>query len=108
MKGKNVKIDEVYKEDPNFKSVRPNPEQYREDFQEEYQDNETGEKMDYKENFHKTPDGEEYSNLKQSLKEMEVMKNIKFNPDNVEIPDPSSFSLFDNSQNISFNFIRKI
>lgn len=92
-KGKTVKMDDSTKggRDSNFQSVRPNPEQYKEDFNEEYKDQETGEKMDYKESFHKTPDSEEYSNLKMSFKEMEMMRNIKFNPDNVEIPDPSSY-----------------
>ena len=91
LKGKTIKIDENFKGDPNFQSVRPNPEQYKEDFKEEFQDKETGEKMDYKEFYHKTPDNEEFSKFKQSFKEMEMMKNIKFNPDNVAIPDPSSF-----------------
>ena len=93
LKGKAVKIDDAKKGDPNFRSVRPNPEQYREDFKDEFQDKETGENMDYRENYHKTPDGEEYSKFKQSFKEMEMMRNIKFNPDNVEVPDPSSFYL---------------
>jgi hypothetical protein len=92
--------------DPNFQSVRPNPDQYREDFKEEYQDKESGEKMDYKENFHKTPDSEEYSKLKKSFKEMEMMRNIKFNPDNVDIPDPSSF--FEFFFVFVINFLRKI
>lgn len=105
-RGKGVKIDDSGRgsRDSNFQSVRPNPEQYREDFKEEFRDEDSGEKMDYKETYHKTPDSEEYSKIKMSLKEMETMRNIKFNPENVAVPDPSrTFSSF-----FFIGFIRKV
>lgn len=92
MKGKGKKLEELRTNNANFSSVRPYPEQYREDFEKnEEKHAENPEKMDYRETFHKTPDSEEYQGIKHSLKEMELMKNIKFNPENVEIPDSSSF-----------------
>lgn len=89
-KGKGVILDDERKKYSDFQSVRPNPDQYREDFKTEFQDSDSGAGMDYKENYHKTPDDQEHETLKKSFKEMEMMRNIKFNPDNVEVPDASS------------------
>lgn len=65
-----------------FESVRPKPGQYEEG----------GEKMediDYKEFEFRTPDSEEYADLKESLNTIANMKDIKFRPDEQELPNPS-------------------
>eukprot|EP01017_Pseudomicrothorax_dubius_P002606 TRINITY_DN10148_c0_g1_i1.p1 TRINITY_DN10148_c0_g1~~TRINITY_DN10148_c0_g1_i1.p1 ORF type:complete len:194 (+),score=32.41 TRINITY_DN10148_c0_g1_i1:113-694(+) len=76
-----------------FESVRPNAEQYRENFDEETirRDEQMGStKRDYYEYMNKAPDDAEHESMKESLKTMADIAEIKFRPDDVDLPDPSS------------------
>jgi hypothetical protein len=126
MKGKNVKLDfeqKSWEQKAGFESVRPNPEQYDEDFKESGAGGETEGDKDYQEYAYKTPEGEEFDKFKcQSKREnsfpfnilnvffkqnkasfqtIHDINDIKFRPDEVELPDPSSiiFSL------LTYNYI---
>lgn len=88
MKGHSVKIDSFHKHsEKEFKSVRPDSYQYKENFKEE-----NNEKMDYKEYSHRTPAGPEYKKFKDSFDEMHNINNIKFSTEHVELPNPSSIN----------------
>jgi hypothetical protein len=90
LKGQAVKIDSYHKNsEREFKSVRPNPSEYKEDFKDEFS-NENGEQTDYKEFVHRTPAGKEFQKFRESFEEMHQIKNIKFATEHVEMPDPSS------------------
>ncbi len=65
-----------------FESVRPNPEQYSER-------SEKMEDIDFKEYEFRTPNTEEYADLKESLNTIANLKDIKFRPDEQELPNPS-------------------
>jgi hypothetical protein len=47
------------------------------------------EDIDYKEYEFRTPNTEEYADLKESLNTISNMKDIKFRPDEQELPNPS-------------------
>ena len=64
-----------------YKSVRPDADQYTEDFQ-------SHENIDFEEEFNKTPDSDEYGNVKNSFKTM-AEANSKFKPMEGVVPDAS-------------------
>ena len=67
MKGKNVKLDfeqKSWEQKAGFESVRPNPEQYDEDFKETGGEQNENKEKDYQEFAYKTPEGEEFDKFK--------------------------------------------
>lgn len=90
-----------------FESVRPNPNQYNEDFNEDQarRDASMGSgDRDYYEAMHKAGTDEEFSAFRESLKTMHDIKDIKFRPDDGDVPDASRrFSLDDRVKLKNFN-----
>ena len=47
----------------------------------------------YEEYAHRTPDSGEFADLKQSLHTIHDIRDIKFRPDDVDLPDPASTTI---------------
>lgn len=70
----------------NFKSMRPNPDQYSENFSDDEQELN---KDTYKEYAERTPQGKDYDKIRNSFNTLHSINDLKFKPDDVEIPDSS-------------------
>lgn len=87
--GKDVKMDLDRRGENrarDFESMRPNSEHYKEDFWEERERDHD----DYKEFAHKAGMDPETAKFKDSFETIYDIKDIKFRPDDIVIPDASS------------------
>ncbi|CAD8113891.1 unnamed protein product [Paramecium sonneborni] len=88
MKGEAVQMNSEgsTKKDNEYESVRKNYKDYDENFQESSSD-----QQDYKEFYHQAEDmkGQEYDHLKKSFQTIHEVKDIKFKPIDMKMPDPS-------------------
>eukprot|EP01016_Furgasonia_blochmanni_P010130 TRINITY_DN14265_c0_g1_i3.p1 TRINITY_DN14265_c0_g1~~TRINITY_DN14265_c0_g1_i3.p1 ORF type:complete len:232 (-),score=64.38 TRINITY_DN14265_c0_g1_i3:327-1022(-) len=99
MKGKSVRQEfdrrGAASQAQGFESVRPNPNQYKENFDEEREKHRQrgpdGEEKqtDYQEYAYRAPESEEFDNIRDSFQTIHDIKDIKFRPDDVDLPDPS-------------------
>jgi hypothetical protein len=81
-------LERSYSRSEEFQSMRPNPGQYRDDFEEEkFRDS-----AEYKEFAYKAGIDPETQKFKDSFEAIYEIKDIKFRADDVELPDPSSKS----------------
>ncbi|CAD8106678.1 unnamed protein product [Paramecium primaurelia] len=87
MKGEAVQMNSEgsIKKENEYESVRKNYKDYDENF------SESNEQKDYKEFYHQAEDlkGQEYDHLKKSFQTIHEVKDIKFKPIDMKMPDPS-------------------
>ncbi|CAD8192552.1 unnamed protein product [Paramecium octaurelia] len=87
MKGEAVQMNSEgsAKKENEYESVRKNYKDYDENFAE------SNEQKDYKEFYHQAEDlkGQEYDHLKKSFQTIHEVKDIKFKPIDMKMPDPS-------------------
>lgn len=75
------------KKDQEYQSVRKNYKDYDEQFEETNQD----QKRDYQEFYHQAQglQGEEYEAIRKSFQNLHEVKDAKFRPIDMKMPDPS-------------------
>jgi len=104
MHGKAVKLDfegDSRRNHTDFRSVRPDADQYNEEF---FKNEQQRSESDYKEWAYKASQDPETEKFTESFEAIHEIKDIKFRPDDVKIPDPSKrFELDGRIQNKVFS-----
>lgn len=89
----------------NFSSMRPDPERYKEDFENANDKNGGGNtngstaqqdrygQFDFREHAARTPEGEEFDKFRDSFENIADINDSKFTPIDADIPDASSKSI---------------